>query len=238
MRRGVCRLTLYRTMMAKMCLHTTWDQLRPQSPTGLATSRCLETSGGGSLQVKAGAYLKWDIGEPDDEGGCARLTPFIQGVWRDWDCSKKLPFVCKKYADCGVPGDMTLGTYEITPDPGVITSDTVVPQGAVATYTCLEGREYPDESTVQSSVCSIGGVWVPDLPVEFACQPKQCLPPPAFSDKILTNGTDLTIEFGTIVYYKCVDGYWFDQFSKGETRYITCTPDKTWQGDTLNDCTS
>jgi len=67
---------------------------------------------------------------------------------------------------------MTLGTYEITPDPGVITSDTVVPQGAVATYTCLEGREYPDESTVQSSVCSIGGVWVPDLPVEFACQRK------------------------------------------------------------------
>lgn len=42
--------------------------------------------------------MKWDIGEPDDEGGCARLTPFIQGVWRDWDCSKKLPFVCKKYA--------------------------------------------------------------------------------------------------------------------------------------------
>lgn len=72
----------------------------------------------------------------------------------------------------------------------------------------------------------------------LAFSAKQCLPPPAFSDKILTNGTDLTIEFGTIVYYKCVDGYWFDQFSKGETRYITCTPDKTWQGDTLNDCTS
>lgn len=46
----------------------------------------------------AGSYQKWDIGEPDNEGGCARMTPYIQGVWRDWQCSKELPFMCKKFA--------------------------------------------------------------------------------------------------------------------------------------------
>lgn len=47
---------------------------------------------------KAGAYRKWDIGEPDGEGACARLTPYLQGVWRDWDCNKQLKFICKKFA--------------------------------------------------------------------------------------------------------------------------------------------
>lgn len=47
---------------------------------------------------KSGSFQKWDIGEPDGEGGCARLTPYIQGVWRDWDCTWKLPYICKKFA--------------------------------------------------------------------------------------------------------------------------------------------
>lgn len=46
----------------------------------------------------AGSYRKWDIGEPDGEGGCARLTPYIQGVWRDWECDRRLLYVCKKFA--------------------------------------------------------------------------------------------------------------------------------------------
>lgn len=47
---------------------------------------------------KSGSFQKWDIGEPDGEGKCTRMTPYVQGIWRDWDCDRKLKFICKKYA--------------------------------------------------------------------------------------------------------------------------------------------
>lgn len=65
---------------------------------------------------------------------------------------------------------MTYGTYTIVPDAGPITNDTVVPRGAVATYTCDAGTEYSDEQLVKTTECGFGGLWDPDLPNEDPCE--------------------------------------------------------------------
>ncbi|XP_067943215.1 zona pellucida sperm-binding protein 3 receptor-like [Watersipora subatra] len=185
---------------------------------------------------KAGSYRKWDIGEPDGEGGCARMTPYIQGVWRDWDCNRKLPYICKKFADCGPPELMPLSTYTLNPVTE-ITNTTVVPRGTKVTYTCTNGNEYADESLSKTALCSVGGIWVPNIPQDDPCQPKQCIPPPAYGERTVSNGSALTVAFGTVVSYECATGYWFDQYSEGVIKYLECALDKTWQGDEINECT-
>ena len=47
---------------------------------------------------KTGAFQQWDIGEPDSEGRCARMTPYGYGAWRDWECNEELLYICKKFA--------------------------------------------------------------------------------------------------------------------------------------------
>lgn len=62
---------------------------------------------------------------------------------------------------------------------------------------------------------------------------KSCPPPPIFDPaetQVITNATVNTRAFETVLYYKCADGYWFDKYSEGQTRYITCQYDKSWTG--------
>ena len=67
---------------------------------------------------------------------------------------------------------------------------------------------------------------------------KQCDSPPVYDENMITNGTDTDREFGTIISYKCDDGYWFNQFELNVTKYIYCAPDKRWRGDTIEECSS
>ena len=59
-----------------------------------------------------------------------------------------------------------------------------------------------------------------------------------YDENMITNGTDTNREFGTIISYKCDDGYWFNQFELNVTKYIYCAPDKRWRGDTIEECSS
>ena len=55
---------------------------------------------------------------------------------------------------------------------------------------------------------------------------------------MLSNATEDTRMFGTVLYYKCEPGYWFNQFELGVTKYLTCMDDKSWQGDEITECSS
>lgn len=67
---------------------------------------------------------------------------------------------------------------------------------------------------------------------------KSCPAPPMFESHMITNATERTKDFGTIVYYRCEPGYWFNQFELGATKYLKCREDKTWEGPEIYECSS
>jgi len=66
--------------------------------------------------------------------------------------------------DCGLPEIMNHAIVSLDPElPADADNDTKVSADTVATYTCTVGNEYSDESTEKTTVCSLGGVWLPEL---------------------------------------------------------------------------
>lgn len=185
---------------------------------------------------KQAQFLKWDIGEPDGKGDCARLTPFTRGVWRDHTCESQLRFICKKLADCGEPDPMVGAdvTFSI-PSVSSHSANVIYPVTTQAYYTCKDGYEYEDGAPTKDATCELGGIWRPNLVSDDPCQPKKCPPPPRFNYLHLNATTDEFHDFGAVIAYSCDQGYWFSSF-ESQAKYLTCQSDKQWRGDNVTDC--
>lgn len=180
---------------------------------------------------RVGNFQMWDIAEPDGQGGCARLTPYNKGSWRDYPCDLRLNYICKKLADCGLPPPMQWGAdmeYSRSAIPSLQANLSIYSAGTTATYTCLTGFEFLDTAVSKQVECAIGGIWSPYLSVDDPCIPKKCATPPIYSNGV-NNGTDVFYDFGSTVQYTCNAGYWFDQYSLGQSRSLICANDKTWK---------
>ena len=184
-----------------------------------------------------GQYTKWDVGEPDGEGDCARLTPYGFGLWRDAPCSASLRYICKKHADCGEAEPMPSATISYS-QPAVFSNSKakIYPDQTEATYNCETGYEYLDSSQAKTSKCEIGGIWRPDLVGADTCKPKKCPAPPSYNF-VDSNATDAEFyAFNTVIEYKCFDGYWFGFQDAQKVKRLTCAEDKSWKGDDVNHC--
>lgn len=187
-----------------------------------------------------GSFFKWDIGEPDGEGKCARLTPYTFGAWRDRVCESRLPYICKKFADCGVPTEMDHANVSYSQLSAESRSGlTLFAVNTEAYYSCHNGYEYLDGEHMKSSTCQQGGVWYPNLVNEGnKCVPKKCPPPPIFDHLHINVSLGQYYNFGTVVSYTCDANYWFSAFaSDAGSKYLTCQSNKQWGGTEIKHCT-
>ena len=188
-----------------------------------------------------GSYFNWDLGEPDNEGSCAQITPFNLGKWRDRDCNRNHRFVCKKLADCGEPTAVPNSDMVTSRTPLISASNsTFYPEGTVARFVCNEGYEFENSSPDKYVSCTIGGQWESRVGEALLteCVLKVCTAPPVIENTI-TNGTyDQMYKFGTIIAYACQQNFWFSPYEQGETKFAVCTDQKTWSSDGLRDCSA
>lgn len=185
-----------------------------------------------------GQYSQWDLSEPDGEGDCARITPFSDGVWRDYPCNLNLRFVCKKLADCGEPFIMNHASIDFSSAAmSSLSNKTIFASGTKASYTCRQGYEYQDGSLQRSSTCELGGVWRPNLVEEDSCIPQMCPPPATYNYVNMNASADENYAFGTRVVYRCNEGYWFSLLeAQVKEKAVTCLDSKEWAGANISHC--
>lgn len=187
-----------------------------------------------------GTYFNWDLGEPDGEGSCARITRYYLGKWRDGNCNQLHRYICRKLADCGEP-EAVVNSAVITSAEKLISASELsfYAEGTIAHFMCNTGYEFEDGSSEKFATCTLGGQWTNDASGTTVgeCEPKVCELPPLIANAE-TNGTaDRHYEFGDVVSYKCLENFWFSAYEQGETKYAVCTDKKTWSHDGLHDCT-